>query len=83
MNVKVISLCFCLQNNKCVCHIANTQNNNNFEIIKVIHNCETVYVCTLYYLKRTFIHNLKNGVGYFSMGRVNKLCDFSLYGFSL
>ena len=66
---------FSLQNNKCVCHIANTQNNNNLEIIKVIHNCETVYVwhCS--------IHSLKNGVGHFSMGEstnsVTLLCmDF-------
>ena len=35
MNVKRISLYLSLQNNKCVCHIANTKNNNNFEIIKV------------------------------------------------
>ena len=41
----------------------NTENNKNFEIIKVIHNFETVYVCILYYLKRTFIHSFKKGVG--------------------
>ena len=39
----------------------NTKNNNNFEIIKVICYFKTVYVCTLYYLKRTFIHKI--GVG--------------------
>ena len=33
-----------------------------------IHNCDTIYVCTLYYLKRTFVDSLKNGVGHFSMG---------------
>ena len=54
-----------LQNNKCVCHIANTKNNDNFKIIKVICKFETVDVCTFYYLKRTFIYSLKNGVGCF------------------
>ena len=64
MNVKSISLYFSLQNNKCVYVILeNTKKNNNFEIIKVICNFETVYVCTLYYLQRTFIYSLKNGVG--------------------
>ena len=71
MNVNSISLYLCLQKNKCVCHIANTKN-NNFEIIKVIHNFEPDYVCKLYYLKRTFIQSLKNGEGHFSRG-VNKL----------
>ena len=63
VNAKSISSYFSLQNNKCVCDIANTKNNNNFEIIKVICNFEIVYLCTLSYLKRTVIHNLKNGVG--------------------
>ena len=62
VNVKNISY-FSLQNNKCVCDIANTKNNNNFETTKVICNFERVYVCTLYYLKRTLIYSLKNGVG--------------------
>ena len=47
----------------------------------MIHNFEIVYLCTLYYLKRTFIHSLKNGVGLFSTG-VTKLYDFSLYRLS-
>ena len=34
VNVKSISSYFSLQNNKCVCDIANTKDNNNFEIIK-------------------------------------------------
>ena len=63
VNIKSISLYFSLQNNNCVCNIANAKNNNNFEIIKVICNFERVYVCKLYYLKRTVIHSLKNGVG--------------------
>ena len=63
VNVKRISSYFSLQNNKCVCDIANTKNNNNFEIIKVICNFETVYVCTLSSLKRTVIHSLKDVVG--------------------
>ena len=63
MNVESISLYFSLKNNKCVCHIANTKNNNNFQIIKVIYNFETVYLCTLYYLQRDFIHSIKNGIG--------------------
>ena len=44
-------------------YLANAKNNNNFEKINMICNLETVYVCTLYCLKRTFIHSLKNGVG--------------------
>ena len=63
VNVKNVSSYFSLQNNKCVCDVANTKNNNNFEIIKVICSFETVYVCTLYYLKKTFVHSLKNGIG--------------------
>ena len=61
MNVKSISLFLvCRAINV---HLANTKNNNNFEKIKVICNLKTVYVCTLHYLNRTFIHSLKNDVG--------------------
>ena len=74
--LKVFLLYFCLQNNKCVSYIANSKNNINFEIIKVIHNSETAYVCILYYLTRIFIHSLKNGVLLFS--DIKKLYDFSL-----
>ena len=63
VNVKSISSYFSLQNYKCLFDIGNTKNNNNFEIIKVICNFEKFYVHTLYCLKRTFIHSLKNGVG--------------------
>ena len=74
-----ISLYFNLQKNKCVCHIANTKNNNNFEIIKVIGNSETVYVCTS---SKDFYPQSQKWYRVFSRG-LNKLYDFFLYGFSL
>ena len=45
MNVKSISSYFSLDNNKCVCDRTNTKNNNKIEMIKMICNFETVYVC--------------------------------------
>ena len=51
--VQSISLYFCLQSNKYVSYTANANNNNNFEMIRVINDFETVYVCTKYYLTGT------------------------------
>ena len=56
--------------------LASVKNNYNFEKIKVICNLETVYVCTLYYLKRTI--QSQKWCRVFSMGSTNCMTFFCM-----
>ena len=52
----------------------NSINNNNFEIIKMIHSFEALHVCMFYPLKG-LLSSLKNNAQLLSTG-VKKLLDF-------